>query len=301
MVPCVELYLIETPADPLSLPKGTTLMRYLTLAVDGVPAVAVQDGETTRLARGGAGRTLSDLLVLPDAERVAALAPGDPAPAGARTLAPLRPATIVCVGLNYLDHIRETGMDRPRQPLLFAKLRTTVVGPDDPIRIDPAITSQVDWEVELAVVIGRRARNVGVLDATDHVFGYTVANDVSARDLQFGDGQWTRGKSLDTFGPLGPVVVTPDELGDPQALGLRTRVNGTIVQESSTREMLFGVAEIIAYISASFTLEPGDVVLTGTPWGCGAFADPPRFLQPGDEVEVEVDGIGVLRNPVIAA
>jgi 2-keto-4-pentenoate hydratase/2-oxohepta-3-ene-1,7-dioic acid hydratase in catechol pathway len=276
-------------------------MRYLSIAAAGVPSVAVQDGDAMLLTRGGAGRTLSDILALPDAERAAALAPGDPVPADATPMAPLRPASIVCVGLNYRDHILESGMDRPEQPLLFAKLRSAVIGPGEAIEIDPSITTQVDWEVELAVVIGRRARNIGVLDALDHVFGYTVANDVSARDLQFGDGQWTRGKSLDTFGPLGPVVVTPDELGDPQALSLRTRVNGEVVQESSTREMLFGVAEIIAYCSSSFTLEAGDVLLTGTPWGCGAFADPPRFLHPGDVVEVEVDGIGTLENPVVAA
>jgi 5-carboxymethyl-2-hydroxymuconate isomerase len=130
------------------------------------------------------------------------------------------------------------------------------------------------------------------------VFGYTVANDVSARDVQFGDGQWVRGKSLDTFCPLGPVVVTADEIEDPQSLGLRTRVNGELVQDSSTSEMVFGVAELVSYCSHSFTLEPGDVILTGTPWGCGEFMDPPRSLSPGDVVEVEVDGIGTLRNPV---
>jgi 2-keto-4-pentenoate hydratase/2-oxohepta-3-ene-1,7-dioic acid hydratase in catechol pathway len=130
------------------------------------------------------------------------------------------------------------------------------------------------------------------------VFGYTVANDVSARDVQFGDGQWVRGKSLDTFCPLGPVVVTADEIEDPQSLGLRTRVNGELVQDSSTSEMVFGVAELVSYCSHSFTLEPGDVILTGTPWGCGEFMDPPRSLAPGDVVEVEVDGIGTLRNPV---
>jgi 2-keto-4-pentenoate hydratase/2-oxohepta-3-ene-1,7-dioic acid hydratase in catechol pathway len=218
-----------------------------------------------------------------------------------RFVAPLRPRKIVAIGLNYLDHIREADMPRPERPLVFAKFPSSVIGPDEPIVIDPDLTSQVDWEVELAVVIGRRMSRVGPATALDHVFGYTVANDVSARDVQFSDGQWVRGKSFDTFCPLGPLVVTADELPDPQALVLRTRVNGETVQESSTAEMVFGVAELLAFCSHSFVLEPGDVVLTGTPWGCGAFMDPPRFLHPGDAVETEVEGIGVLRNPVVAA
>jgi 5-carboxymethyl-2-hydroxymuconate isomerase len=143
-------------------------------------------------------------------------------------------------------------------------------------------------------------RRVKPADALDHVFGYTVANDVSARDVQFADGQWVRGKSLDTFCPLGPVVVTPDEIGDPQKLALRTRVNGETVQDSSTAEMIFSVAELLAFCSLSFTLERGDVLLTGTPWGCGEFMNPRRSLRPGDIVETEVEGIGVLRNPVVA-
>jgi 2-keto-4-pentenoate hydratase/2-oxohepta-3-ene-1,7-dioic acid hydratase in catechol pathway len=215
--------------------------------------------------------------------------------------APLRPPKVVAIGLNYLDHIRETGMEAPPAPLVFSKWPSCVIGPDEPIVIDSAVTKRVDWEVELAAVIGQRLYRVPVEDALDGVFGYTVANDVSARDVQFGDVQWVRGKSLDTFCPLGPVVVTADELGDPQALGLRTRVNGETVQDSSTAEMIFGVAELVSYCSHSFTLEPGDVILTGTPWGCGEFMDPKRSLAPGDVVEVEVDGIGTLRNPVVAA
>jgi 2-keto-4-pentenoate hydratase/2-oxohepta-3-ene-1,7-dioic acid hydratase in catechol pathway len=215
--------------------------------------------------------------------------------------APLRPGKIVAIGLNYLDHIREADMTPPERPLVFAKFPTSVIGPGESIVVDPALTAQVDWEVELAVVIGRRMSRVDAATALDHVFGYTVANDVSARDVQFSDGQWVRGKSFDTFCPLGPVVVTADEIGDPQQLTLRTRVNGETVQDSTTAEMVFGVAGLLAFCSHSFTLEPGDVVLTGTPWGCGAFMDPPRFLQPGDTVEAEIDGIGVLRNPVVAA
>jgi 2-keto-4-pentenoate hydratase/2-oxohepta-3-ene-1,7-dioic acid hydratase in catechol pathway len=212
--------------------------------------------------------------------------------------APIRPGKIVAIGLNYLDHAREAGVEIPSHPLVFAKFPSSVIGPDEPIVIDPSLTQRVDWEVELAVVIGARMRDVDPEDALEHVFGYTVGNDVSARDVQFGDGQWVRGKSFDTFCPLGPVVVTRDEIPDPQSLALRTRVNGETVQDSSTREMIFGVAELLAFCSSSFTLEPGDVMLTGTPWGCGEFMEPRRSLRPGDVVEAEVEGIGVLRNPV---
>jgi 2-keto-4-pentenoate hydratase/2-oxohepta-3-ene-1,7-dioic acid hydratase in catechol pathway len=274
-------------------------MRYRTLQLPDGPHVAVD----SRLAVGGAGRTLSDLLALPAGERDAALAPGDEGwdPHSAVELAPLRPPAIVCIGLNYADHVRESGMETPARPLVFAKLPQSVIGPGDAIVLDAEVTRQADWEVELAVVIGSTARNVAAERALEHVFGYTVANDVSARDLQFSDGQWVRAKSLDTFCPLGPAVVTPDEVPDPQALALRTRVNGELVQDSSTSEMIFGVAELIAFCSRSFTLRAGDVLLTGTPWGCGAFMDPPRFLAPGDTVVTEVEGVGTLENPVQAA
>ncbi|MER7128579.1 fumarylacetoacetate hydrolase family protein [Streptosporangium saharense] len=214
-------------------------------------------------------------------------------------VAPLRPGKIVAIGLNYLDHIREAGMDKPERPLMFAKFPSSVIGPGDEIVIDDELTERVDWEVELAVVIGSPLRYASEREALAGVAGYTVANDVSARDLQFADGQWTRGKNLDTFCPLGPVVVTPDEIGDPQALALRTVVNGETVQNSTTAEMLFGVAELLSHCSRAFTLEPGDVVLTGTPWGCGEFMTPRRSLRPGDVVEVSVEGVGSLRNPVV--
>ena len=218
----------------------------------------------------------------------------------ARLLAPWRPGKIVAIGLNYADHIREAGMARPERPLIFAKFPNSVAGPEDDIVLDAGLTQRVDWEVELGVVIGRRMRNVAESDVLDGVLGYTVGNDVSARDVQLGEGQWVRGKSFDTFCPIGPVVVTPEEIADPQALGLRTRVNGEVVQESSTAEMIFGVAELLAYCARSFTLERGDLLLTGTPWGCGEWADPQRSLSVGDVVECEVDGIGVLRNRVVA-
>lgn len=261
--------------------------------------VALDGGRAYPLDVGGG---LAELLRLGVDPRVHVCDEALPEDAAAlRLRAPLRPGKIVAVGLNYLDHIREAGLDRPGQPLVFAKFASSVIGPDDPIVIDGALTERVDWEVELAVVVGRRLRNADLDAARDAIFGYTVANDVSARDVQFGDGQWVRGKSFDTFCPVGPVVVTPDEVPDPQQLALRTRVNGEVVQDSSTSEMLFGVVELLSYCSRSFTLEPGDLLLTGTPWGCGEFMDPPRALAPGDVVETEIDGIGCLRNPVAAA
>ena len=213
---------------------------------------------------------------------------------------PLRPGKIVAIGLNYLDHIRESKLERPSRPLVFAKFPSSVIGPDDPIELDETLTARVDWEVELAAIVGRRMRRVKEHDALDYVFGYTVGNDVSARDVQFSESQWVRGKSFDTFCPLGPVAVTADEIADPQALTLRTRVNGEVMQDSSTAEMVFGVAELLAFCSHSFTLEPGDVVLTGTPWGCGEFMEPPRSLAVGDVVETEIEAIGTLRNAVVA-
>jgi 2-keto-4-pentenoate hydratase/2-oxohepta-3-ene-1,7-dioic acid hydratase in catechol pathway len=208
------------------------------------------------------------------------------------------PSKLACVGLNYHDHCRETGMAPPERPLIFAKFNSSLTGPDSTIEWPEGLTDQVDWEAELAAVIGRRVRAVSESEALDAVFGYTAANDVSARDLQFSDQQWVRGKSLDTFCPLGPVVVTADEFGDPQAKRLLARVNGETMQDSTTAEMIFGVAEIVSFLSHACTLEPGDVILTGTPWGVGGFRDPPIFLKPGDTVEVEVEGIGVLHNEI---
>ena len=218
---------------------------------------------------------------------------------GARLTAPLIPPKIVAIGLNYLDHVRESGGDPPERPLVFTKFTSSVIGDGDEIQLDRSITERADWEVELAVVVGKRMRRVPKEEALDYVFGYTVANDVSARDVQFADGQWVRGKSLDTFCPLGPVIVTADEIPDPQSLALRTRVNGELVQDSSTAEMIFSVAEILSFCSHSFPLDPGDVVLTGTPWGCGEFMEPRRSLQDGDVVEVEVEGIGTLTNACV--
>jgi 5-carboxymethyl-2-hydroxymuconate isomerase len=271
-------------------------MQISMISVDGgEPTLAAGDG--TRLDYDG------DLLGLVRAgvdPRALAQGPALPAGTSVRTLAPLIPGKIVAIGLNYRDHVREAGAELPASPLVFAKFPSSVIGPEESIVVDPGITGRADWEVELAVVVGRRMRDVPAANALDHVFGYTVANDVSARDVQFADGQWVRGKSLDTFCPLGPVVVTADEIPDPQSLRLWTRVDGETVQDSSTAEMVFGVAELLSYCSRSFSLEPGDVVLTGTPWGCGEFMQPRRSLAPGSVVETEVERIGVLRNPVVA-
>jgi len=215
-----------------------------------------------------------------------------------RILAPLRPRKIVAIGLNYLDHCREAAMDPPSRPLVFAKFPSSVISAEAQVVIDPELSERVDWEVELAVVIGKILRRASVRDALSSVFGYTVANDISARDVQFSDGQWVRGKSFDTFCPLGPVIVSADEIPEPQDLALRTRVNGETVQDSNTSQMVFGVAELLSFCSYSFSLEPGDVVLTGTPWGCGEFMTPRRSLSDGDVVECEISGVGVLSNPV---
>jgi len=209
-----------------------------------------------------------------------------------------RPGKIVAVGLNYRDHAEEQGVELPKAPLLFAKWPTSLIGPGDTIVL-PRIATQVDVEAELGVVIGSRVKGVSVEHALEAVRGYVCANDVSARDLQYGDRQWTRGKSLDTFCPVGELVPA-GEVADPQALTIRGLVNGQVRQESTTGDMVFSVAELIAYVSQAVTLEPGDLLLTGTPAGVGVFRDPPVFLQDGDEVSVEIEGLGTLTNPVRA-
>lgn len=269
-------------------------MRLAMVRADGTERLAAADAGGYR--RLGASGDLTTLLRAGVDPRQLPL--GEPI--AGELAAPLRPGKIVAIGLNYLDHIRESNLERPDRPLVFAKFPSSVIGPTDAIELDQSLTSRVDWEVELAVIVGRPMRRVAERDALDHVFGYTVGNDVSSRDVQFSESQWVRGKSFDTFCPLGPVVVTADEIPDPQALTLRTRVNGETMQDSSTAEMVFGVADLLAFCSRSFTLEPGDVVLTGTPWGCGEFMDPPRSLAPGDVVETEIEGIGMLRNPAVA-
>jgi 5-carboxymethyl-2-hydroxymuconate isomerase len=210
-----------------------------------------------------------------------------------------RPGKIIGVGLNYRDHAAEVGLEPPPSPLIFMKPPSSVIGDGDDIVIDPAVTAFADWEVELAVVLGTRLQRASLEAAKAAIGGYTVANDVTARDIQDAEVQWTRAKSLDTFCPLGPLVVPAPEIADPQKLALRARLNGELVQESSTAQMVFGVYELLSFCSHSFVLEPGDVILTGTPPGVGMSLNPPRSLRHGDLIEVEVDGIGTLSNRVV--
>jgi len=220
-------------------------------------------------------------------------------PDGLKIDAPLRhPSKIVAVGLNYMDHCREQKVEAPAIPLLFTKFPSAIIGPGDTIRWNERISSQVDFEAELGVVIGRRARRVPAGRALDFVAGYTALNDVSARDVQFGDKQWVRGKSFDTFCPMGPALVTADEIPDPHRLAIRCFVNGRAYQDSSTAEMIFNVPRLIEFITQGITLEPGDVIATGTPDGVGVFRKPPLFLRDGDEVIVSIEKIGELTNRV---
>jgi 2-keto-4-pentenoate hydratase/2-oxohepta-3-ene-1,7-dioic acid hydratase in catechol pathway len=273
-------------------------MRLVRCQVNGTPRVCVRtDG-------GVAATPYADMLELiragADGLREAERAAADGAFEPERVLAPLRPGKMLFCGVNYPDHADENpDAVMPSEPFFFSKLPSAVVGPGEPIRI-PAQGTHTDYEVELAVVIGRTATRVTRADALDHVFGYTVTNDVSARDVQFRDSQITLGKNADSFCPLGPEVVTADELPDPSALHVATYVNGERRQHAPTSNWLFDVPTLIEFVSRTITLEPGDLVTTGTPSGVAAFRDPPPWLRPGDEVTVEVEEIGRLTNPVVA-
>jgi 2,4-didehydro-3-deoxy-L-rhamnonate hydrolase len=219
-----------------------------------------------------------------------------------RLRAPItRPQKIIAIGLNYEDHAAETGGEIPEKPIVFAKYPNTIIGPGEAIRIPP-ITEQADYEAELAVVIGRAAKNVSQEEALEYVFGYMNGNDVSSRDLQFSEGgQWTRSKSIDTFAPIGPYIATRNEIPDPQNLYIRCTLNGEVMQEGTTSDMIFSVAELVSFLSHGMTLVPGDIILTGTPAGVGFARDPKVFINPGDEVTIEIEGLGALTNPVEAA
>jgi 2-keto-4-pentenoate hydratase/2-oxohepta-3-ene-1,7-dioic acid hydratase in catechol pathway len=294
-------------------------MRLLTYDREGEPRLGLLLEEsvfdlTEVAARLGADPLPSDMLGLITggeeswvrtrdlAERLGHGEAPDPGRARATTRlrAPIpRPAkNIVCVGLNYADHARETRQEVSPYPVFFTKPPTTVIGPEESIPWHPSVSTFIDWEVELAVVIGRTGRDIPEERALDHVFGYTIANDVSARDLQRHHVQWFKGKGLDGFCPLGPWIVTGDEIPDPQALAIRLRVNGELKQDSSTAQMVYTVARLISVLSAGLTLEAGDIIITGTPAGVGFVREPPEYLQPGDLVEAEIEGIGVLRNLV---
>jgi 2-keto-4-pentenoate hydratase/2-oxohepta-3-ene-1,7-dioic acid hydratase in catechol pathway len=259
------------------------------------------DGPRAGLVEEGVVRPLAerDLLAL-----VRAGAPPRPAPAGAaiplveaRLLAPLRPGILIGVGLNYRDHAAETGAALPSEPLLFPKLASAVTAPGGPV-VRPSYTEELDYEGELAVVIGREARDVAAAGALDHVFGYAIMDDVTARDRQRAEPQWLRAKSGDGFAPFGPWITTADAVPDPQDLRIRTWVNGELRQDGSTRDMVFSVAALIAYCSAQLTLHPGDVITTGTPAGVGAGRRPPSFLRAGDRVRIEVDRLGALEHEI---
>jgi len=208
------------------------------------------------------------------------------------------PQKVVCIGLNYRDHAIETGAEIPSEPIVFSKFPSAIIGPEEPISL-PASSSEVDYEAELVVVIGRRAKSVSKVEAMDYVAGYTMGNDVSARDWQIKKpgGQWMMGKTFDSFAPVGPAIVTTDEIPNPESLAIKLRLNGETMQDSTTSELIFGIAEVVSYLSQVFTLEPGDLIFTGTPPGVGFARKPPIFLKAGDVCEVEIEGLGVLRNP----
>ncbi len=217
--------------------------------------------------------------------------------AGVRLMAPIpRPPKLICVGLNYRDHAEETGMQIPATPTIFCKFPTAVIGPGDEI-ILPRSSTRPDYEAEFAFVIGKGGRHIEAAAWRDHVFGYTIINDVSARDYQMATTQWLMGKTFDTFAPMGPYLTTADEVADPHSLDISLELNGRLMQSSNTRNLIFGIPELVAFLSSVFTLEPGDVVSTGTPAGVGFVRTPPVYLKPGDEVAIRVEGLGELRNP----
>ena len=259
-----------------------------------------RDGRGTRLGavEGDLIRPLEGRDVRDALEAVPSPAPGAPVRlAEAQLLAPLPPGTLLGIGLNYRDHAAETGAELPTQPLLFAKLASSVTGPTGEV-VRPGYTDELDYEGELAVVIGRTARDVSAGRALEHVFGYAVMNDLSARDRQRAEPQWIRAKGGDGFAPFGPWITTADEVPDPQRLSIRTWVNGELRQDGTTGDMVFPVAELIAFCSSSFTLRPGDVITTGTPAGVGVARDPKAFLRPGDRVRVEIPELGAVEHAI---
>jgi 2-keto-4-pentenoate hydratase/2-oxohepta-3-ene-1,7-dioic acid hydratase in catechol pathway len=282
-------------------------LRFVTLERTGYSEPGLMGGsEVVGLRGAGFADLLSVIAGGADAlDRVARWA--DNAPGSeilsaekVRLLAPIpRPPKLVCIGLNYRDHAEEAKLPIPDVPTVFAKFSTAVIGPGHPIVL-PKISSKPDYEAEFAVVIGRRGRHVPEERWRDYVFGYTIVNDVSARDFQMATSQWTMGKTFDTFAPMGPAVVTADEIEDPHNLAISLTLSGEVMQSSNTSNLIFNVPRLIAFLSSAFTLEPGDVISTGTPGGVGFARRPPRWLRPGDETRIKVDGLGELVNPVVA-
>ncbi len=267
----------RVPTDMIGLLRGgETSLRAIQQAIAFV-----------RNQLAGNGNTLSLQGIIYAIDRVSLLPPV------------VRPGKVICLGLNYREHAAEAGMSVPEYPVLFHKVAGSLIGHNQPIVV-PRISSQVDYEGELAIIIGRRGKYIAEDEAYSYIAGYTVANDVSARDLQFRTSQWTTGKMLDTFGPLGPALVTRDEVPDPHTLSIKTILQGQILQDGNTADMIFRVPFIIKYISEILTLEPGDVILTGTPSGIGNTRVPQVFMMPGDTVMVEIEHLGVLTNPIVA-
>ena len=281
-------------------------MRFVTFRRAGSQPEAgvVRGDEVIRLSGAGFTDVLS--VVGAGAEALAGIDAwcANP-PAGARAplasvrlMAPIpRPPKLICVGLNYRDHAEETGMPIPTVPTIFCKFSTAVVGPGDNIVL-PRSSTRPDYEAEFAFVVSRGGRHIAAADWRSHVFGYTIVNDVSARDYQMATTQWLMGKTFDTFAPMGPYLTTADEIADPHELAISLNLNGQVMQNSNTRNLIFRLPELIAFLSSVFTLEPGDVVSTGTPGGVGFARKPPVYLRPGDEVAIRVEGLGELRNPV---
>jgi 2-keto-4-pentenoate hydratase/2-oxohepta-3-ene-1,7-dioic acid hydratase in catechol pathway len=285
-------------------------MKLLTYKPAGAgPQLGLLSGDgVIHLAEASHGRLPNDMRAFlemgePALEAARAIAAAAPTTAlvplgDVKVMAPiLNPSKVIAIGLNYMDHVRESGGKVPTLSVMFAKYPSSIIGPGDLIRWDPAVTSKVDYEAELALIIGKRAKHVSEENAFDYIAGYTNCHDVSARDLQLEKGdQWIMGKSLDTFCPLGPYLVTRDEIADPHNLSIKCIVNGEALQNSSTKELIFRIPYLIAYLSRHLTLVPGDVITTGTPDGVGAFRKPPVWLKNGDTVTVEVEGLGQLTN-----
>jgi 2-keto-4-pentenoate hydratase/2-oxohepta-3-ene-1,7-dioic acid hydratase in catechol pathway len=279
-------------------------MRFVTFAVDGKPRPGVISSETVSDLSKAGFASLLDLIESGDdgrakAEKLAASGGGYSLDK-VKLLAPIpRPRKLICVGLNYRDHAAETNSEIPSVPTIFNKFATAVIAPGDNIVL-PKVSQSPDYEAEFAFVIGRGGRNIAGADWPKHVFGYTIVNDVSARDYQRATTQWLMGKTFDTFAPIGPWIVSADEIADPHNLDIQLEIGGERLQNSNTRELIFKIPDLIAYLSSVFTLEPGDIVSTGTPAGVGVARKPPRFLRAGDDVVVRIQSIGELRNPVIA-
>lgn len=283
-------------------------MRLVTFELDGRPVPGAVSGDSTVVDLSSLGvASILDLIaagpaLLPKVSEFLAKAPegARKALSSVRLLAPIpKLRKLICVGLNYRDHAEETGSEIPDVPTIFNKFATAVIGPGDEVVL-PKVSKAPDYEAEFAFVIGEGGRRIAAEDWRSHVFGYTIVNDVSARDYQRATTQWLMGKTFDTFAPMGPWIVTADEIADPHALDISMTINGEVLQNSNTKNLIFKIPELISFLSSVFTLEPGDIISTGTPAGVGVARKPPRFLRAGDTTVVKIQGIGELKNPVVA-